>query len=193
MNDFEYINWILREDFRCKGEKALTMTETKGDVKQPHSVVIKKNGRRIQNVALYRFDADERDFLPFFNNTFNHPEKPNAPKRLNSFCDYIIVFDNNGKLVLTLVEMKRGTTEKHDIQLDASKKFMEYVLEMAEFIKEFNAKSDFDKNSVVFRRVLVKECASNKRPTKPKDLQLSNKEEIIHLDCLSDLLLNQIL
>lgn len=193
MNDFEYINWILSEDFRCKNDVPLTMSESKGDEKKPHSVVIKKIGGRIQNIALYRFDADERNFLPFFNKTFDHPEKPNAPKRLNSFCDYIIVFDYNGKLVLTLVEMKRGTTEKHDIQLNASKIFMEYVLKIAEFIKDFNAMSDFDMDSVMFRRVLIKECASNKRPTKPKDIQLFNKEEIIHIDCLSDFVLNHIL
>lgn len=61
----------------------------------PHKVDIIQ-GTGVSNYTLYEFGSKTNaSLLPFFNNDYNKPGKPNAPKELLAFCDYIILAENN--------------------------------------------------------------------------------------------------
>lgn len=185
MSDFEYIKWILEESYLCKPPHELTMSESKGDGQKSQVVTIQDTIRAITNIALYRFDAEEKgDFLPFFN------DKNGAPERLNAFCDYIALLEHNGKLLIFLIELKRGETVGMEDQISASYEFMQYILKSADRIKLINNMPDFSIEDVEFRRILVRMKASNKRITKPKDIRIKNKKDIITCDCDSTIRLH---
>lgn len=178
MSDFEYIKWILDDSYLCTSPNHLTMIESKGDDHRPQIVSIQNSIRAISNIALYRFDAEEKgDFLPFFN------DKNGSPERLNAFCDYIALLEHNGSLIIFLLELKRGGKTGMEDQILASYEFMQYVLKSAERIKIINKMPDFSVDNVEFRRILIRKKASNKHITKPKDIKIMDKQSIITCDC----------
>ncbi len=178
MSDFEYIKWILKESYLCTPPNHLTMMESKGDNLRPQIVNIKNSIRAITNIALYRFDVEENgNFLPFFN------DKNGSPERLNAFCDYIALLEHNGKLIIFLLELKRGSTAGMEDQIFASYEFMQYILKSADRIKNINNMPDFNIDDIEFRRILIRKKASNKHITKPKEIKMKNKQSIIIYDC----------
>lgn len=179
MTDFDYIKWILNEDFLQKEPHDLTMIEDKGDKLCKQEVLITKRDRHITNIALYRYDIDTRDHLPFFAKGSN-----NSPKSLTKFCDYVILVEKDSELTIMLVEMKRGVKGEYDEQIKASKLFMQYVLSSAERIKGDNGMDDFSATKVKFRRILLELAKSNKQHTKKNTLELNKKsEEVIKYKC----------
>lgn len=185
MSDFEYIKWILDDSYLCTHPNHLTMIESKGDDKRPQIVSIQNSIRAISNIALYRFDAEDNgDFLPFFN------DKNGSPERLNAFCDYIALLEYSGRLIVFLLELKRGGTAGMEDQILASYEFMQYILKSAERIKVINKMPDFRMDNIEFRRILIRKKASNKHITKPKDIRIMDKQSIITCDCDSTIRLH---
>lgn len=185
MSDFEYIKWIIDDSYLCTPPNHLTMTESKGDNQRPQIVSIKNSSRAISNIALYRFDAEENgDFLPFFN------DRNGSPERLNAFCDYIALLEYNGRLIIFLLELKRGGTVGMEDQIFASYEFMQYVLKSADRIKIINKMPDFRADTIEFRRIMIRKKASNKHITKPKDIRIMDKQNIITCDCDSTIRLH---
>lgn len=188
MSDFDFIKWMLDESYLCTAPHHLTMIENKGDQHKPQQVTLRAFGQSVSNIALYRFDMEESgDFLPFFN------DADGAPQRLNAFCDYIALIEQNAHLIIILFELKRGTTSGVDDQLKASYEFMRYILRSAERIKAINHVQDFKEENVEFRKVILRRCFSNKKTTKPKDLKRYNKDEMIKYDCGQTLCVNYFL
>lgn len=185
MSDFEYIKWILDDSYLCTHPNLLTMIESKGGDKRPQIVSIQNSIRAISNIALYRFDAEDNgDFLPFFN------DKNGSPERLNAFCDYIALLEYSGRLIVFLLELKRGGTAGMEDQILASYEFMQYILKSAERIKIINKMPDFRMDNIEFRRILIRKKASNKHITKPKDIRIMDKQSIITCDCDSTIRLH---
>ncbi len=185
MSDFEYIKWILDDTYLCTPPNHLTMVESKGDNLRPQIITIQNPIRAITNIALYRFDVDEQgDFLPFFN------DRNGSPERLNAFCDYITLLEHNDKLIIFLIELKRGGTIGMEDQILASYEFMQYILRSADRIKLINRMPDFNIDDVEFRRILIRMKASNKRITKPKEIKIMDKQDIITCDCDSTIRLH---
>lgn len=187
MTDIEYLEWIFNDYYKNPGPEPLTMAEDKGTEHKPHIVKIKSGNKDITKITVYRFDADTLgDHPPFYNRT----EK--APKCLKSFCDYVILAEKNDRLFVVLVEMKRGDDRKAETQLNASQMFMDYVLNSAERIKEYNSMPEFSKTDVVFRRIIVKRAATNKLVTKPCDIQRVDKNDVMEFCCIDTLPLHHI-
>lgn len=118
---------------------------------------------------LYRYDSEERDFLPFFNNNHDVEERGvevvyPTPKGLRKFCDYILLAAVNEKLYVILVEMKSGANTGANQQLAASKTFIDYIKASAERIKTLCGYDDFDSRNIILRKVLLKP-APTFRPT----------------------------
>lgn len=185
MSDFEYIKWILDDAYLRVPPDHMTMVEDKGSEHPPQKVTLRAVGKSISNVALYRFDMEDGDLLPFFNGSHS------APKRLNAFCDYIALVEINDRLVVMLFELKRGTTDGHEDQLLASYEFMRYILRSAERIKDMNSMSDFKIQDMEFRRILLRRCVSRKVPTKPSDIKKADKQAIIKCDCHTSIRIDQ--
>lgn len=179
MSDFDYIKWILNEDFLQKEPHDLTMIEDKGDKLHKQEVTIAMRDKHITNIALYRYDIDTKDHLPFFTKGSN-----NSPKSLTKFCDYVILVEKDSVLNILLVEMKRGVKGEYIKQLQASKLFMNYILSSAERIKADNDMDSFSAANVKYRSVLLVLAKSKKMHTKKKDLELHKKRDgVIEYKC----------
>ena len=152
-SDFDYLSWILSQDFISKGGFLKEEKEAKGKKTQKVKVVM---GRGVTAFAIYEFgDKENCRHLPFFNHTNNHPSFPNAPSGLLAFCDYIILTEVMSKAYFLLVEMKRGVRSHATVQLNASRTFVDYVLATADRIKDANAMKDFDSAGVEIRRIVL--------------------------------------
>lgn len=183
MREYELLKWILHEDFLCKGNDAHVMVEDQGDEHDEQRVEIVNRVRSLTNMALYRFDEKYagKDSLPFFNNSYE--AGTHAPADLRSFCDYILLAEKNDTLYVLLIELKRGDTHGFRKQIDASKCFMDYVIDSAERIKHENSFDDFDRNNIRFRRILIKKCVSEKQATHDSDIIIFDKNDYIQIKC----------
>lgn len=138
-----------------KPQKQDRLIENKLD--KPQTAKIIDSG--VDTYTLYRFDLDERNFLPFFNNTHIGSEATveyPVPDKLLKFCDYIMLVSKCGKLYVVLIEMKSGNNAGAGIQLKAAETFMEYVKQTALRIKSYNGYDSFSADNVILRRVLLK-------------------------------------
>ena len=123
---------------------------------KPHLVKVTP-GRGVTSYSLFEFsNRTNSAWLPFFDNTYQTPGTPDAPKNLIALCDYIIVAECMEKTFVILVELKRFNDTAHaKEQLSAGKVFMEYFLATAERIKKKNGQDDFDSRTIEFRKVIV--------------------------------------
>lgn len=169
MTEYDQLCYFLGNDF--VHEKQDKMEEKKGEIHKAQIVNIDDCKRKI-TWTLYRFDLDEKDFLPFFNKT------DNAPEGLRKFCDYVLLVKYHEKTYVLLVELKRGDISGADKQLKASQVFIEFLYKTAERLhRDFND-FDFNKENVVLRKIIVKETKSNKKTLKD-DLQIDKNADII--------------
>ena len=83
MSEYDQLCKLL--DRRFQASKQNLMIEAKGTTYKPQQVEIDGTGRRNLVWTLYRFDLEEKEFLPFFNKT------DDAPEGLRKFCDYILL------------------------------------------------------------------------------------------------------
>lgn len=174
MQEYELYNRILSSNFLATNSKQ--MIEEKCDGKQTASIC----ERGVDEYKLYRFDEEERDFLPFF----NKPKKGNVdydtPKFLRSFCDYIILAEIEGKCFVILIEMKSGTSKNAEKQLNASALFMEYIKRSAERISKVNDYEQVDTRSIQLRKVLLKP-GKHRVTTQPSKYLKIDVNEIINI------------
>lgn len=184
-SDFEYLKWILNHDFLCEDKER--MKELK-EVKDKSAQIVQiRKGYGVSDYELYEFGSKENfRLLPFFNRTNNHPKLPDAPSHLIAFCDYIILAEFKNSLYIILVEMKRGETAHAKIQLQASRMFMDYVLQSAERIKNHNSMENFDSRKVNFRRIVLsyttKETLNSHFPKNDKKGYAPDKNDIINYE-----------
>lgn len=176
MTEYEQLCCILNDRFLSDSQDV--MIENKGDILKPQSINIEDGNRKRLARRLYRFDLEEEDFLPFFNN-----KKGNIPDGLRKFCDYILLANYNNKTYILLIELKRGDTYgEADKQLRASEYFIEFICQTASRLhKDFND-FDFNHKNVVLRKIKIRACKSNKNNLKPYHL-VDKKQDIIPFIC----------
>ena len=103
----------------------------------------------VDKYKLYRFDPEVGiELFPFFN---LHP-----PEGVRAICDYFIFAEYNAYLYIILIELKTGH-QSATVQLEASKCFINYILETAKRI-------GMDVSNV--RQLFVKLLPSKKTTTK---------------------------
>lgn len=184
MQDIDYLERILNSDFLQKGADALTMVEPADSLHEEQRVEIKCDVRDVLDKKLYCFNSTEikEGLFPFFNN------KKSAPKDLNRFCDYILLVQHVNGLFVFFLEMKRGTTDGADEQINASCTFFDFILESAERIKEKNDYAEFDSSLIKdrYRKIIIKEERSNKRRTKRNDVENLDLKAINTHKCYND-------
>lgn len=158
MSEYDQLCNILDKGFQASNQNL--MIEAKGTAYKPQKVVIDGTGRANLTWTLYRFDLEEKEFLQFFNRT------DEAPEGLRKFCDYVLLVEAGGKSYVLLIEMKRGSLGDAEKQLNASECFMNYLYNSAERLQRDFDGSEFNRRSVVLRKIKLKECKSNKLTTK---------------------------
>ena len=161
MVEYELFTRMLSWDFLSPDQHEME------EPKQAHTCTVIDKG--VDHYKAYRYDLEERDFLPFFNKQHDDEargivvENP-TPTGLLKFCDYILLAAINEKLYVILVEMKSGTNVGASLQLAASKTFIDYVKASAERIKTMCGYEDYDARNIIIRKVLLKP-APKTRPT----------------------------
>lgn len=71
MSEYEQLCRILDKGFEASNQNL--MVEDKGKVYKPQIVRIDNQGRKHLAYTLYRFDLEDKDFLPFFNKSNASP------------------------------------------------------------------------------------------------------------------------
>lgn len=115
----------------------------------------------VDDYKSYRYDLEECNFLPFFNDEHDDEKKGivvnnPTPPGLLKFCDYILLAAVNDRLYVILVELKSGTNAGANQQLEASKTFIDFVKASAERIKISCGYDDYDDSNIIIRKVLLK-------------------------------------
>lgn len=172
MSEYDQLCNILDKGFQASNQNL--MIEAKGTTYKPQKVVIDGTGRVNLTWTLYRFDLEEKEFLQFFNRT------DEAPEGLRKFCDYVLLVEAGGKSYVLLVEMKRGSLGDAEKQLNASECFINFLYNSAERLQRDFDGSEFNRSSVVLRKIKLKECKSNKLTTKGGTLVDKTQEFITY-------------
>lgn len=162
MGEFELYKRIISSKYLAKNQKELA------EIKSSQKACVQDNGIAYK---LYRFDLDEDEFLPFFNNAHNNEgemvENP-SPKGLRMFCDYVLLAENHDKLYVVLIEMKCGNERAKAIkQLEASEVFMDYIKNSAERIHSFCNYHGFDGRKVIIKKIILKPSPTLRTTTQP--------------------------
>lgn len=158
MSEYDQLCKLLDRGFQAPNQNL--MIEAKGTTYKPQNVEIDGTGRTNLVWTLYRFDLEEKEFLPFFNKT------DDAPEGLRKFCDYILLAEVSNKPYVMLIEMKRGDASDAEKQLNASETFIEYLYSSAERLHDDFRADSFNRNNIVLRKIKLKECKSRKLTTK---------------------------
>ncbi len=163
MIEYDLFTRMLSGDFLSADQQKMDEPKQAGN----HTCIIVDKG--VDRFKMYRYDLEERDFLPFFNkehddNAKGYKAENPTPTGLLKFCDYVLLAEVKEKLYVILVEMKSGSTAGANQQLASSKTFFDYVKASAERIKTMCGCDDFDSNNIVLRKVLLRP-APNPRPT----------------------------
>ncbi len=164
MVEYDLFTRILSRDFLSSDQHKMEEPKRAG----VHTCVILDTG--IDHYKAYRYDLEERNFLPFFNNKHNderrgiEAENP-TPIGLLKFCDYILLAAVSDKLYVILVEMKSGNNAGANQQLDASRTFIDYVKASAERIKALCGCNDFKSKNIILRKVLLKPAPKTRPAT----------------------------
>lgn len=177
MTEYEQLCCILSDEFLSSSQDV--MTENKGNTHKAQYVNIDDGNRRGLIRRLYRFDLEDKDFLPFFNKTNDSPEG------LRKFCDYVLLVSYKNKTYILLIELKRGDASGADKQLRASESFIEFLYKTARRLHEDFGDFDFDHRNIVLRKIKIKVCKSNK--TGIKLSQIDKNKDIIPFES-SDIL-----
>lgn len=177
----DFLNQILNQQFRRTGEQAELLTETKPLADYPPQIIRIKGLNSLDKSALYRFDMEDTDFLPFF---VKGSQQNRPPRALTSFCDYILFTQNAGHLTVFLIELKRGDTSGAEKQLDASRLFIEYVLATAARISQEND-IEADYSHVDFRKLVLADTRSKKRTLCPiyMENRVTSELQVIPCSC----------
>lgn len=158
MTEYDLFTRMLSEKFLSSNQRK--MEEPKQTGNRNHTCEIVDKG--VNNYKAYRYDLEEQNFLPFFNQEYTAVNS--TPTGLLKFCDYILLATVNNKLYVILVEMKSGANTGAIQQLAASETFIDYVKASAERIKTMCGYNDFNSNNIIIRKVLLKLAPTN-RPT----------------------------
>lgn len=169
MTEYDQLCNILSEEFLSGAQDV--MMEKKGNTRKMQSVNIDDGNRRNLERKLYRFDLEDKEFLPFFDKTDNSPEG------LRKFCDYVLLVKYQNKTYVLLIELKRGDPAGAGKQLRASESFMEFLYKTARRLHEDFGDYDFDDREIVLRKVIVKACKSNKSSI--KSVKVDKNQDII--------------
>jgi len=170
MYEIDFLSKIMNKKF-VVDDDPLLMYEPADELHEAQIVEIEDKFNKLTGVHLYCFTDDDHkgiNLFPFFNQA--SIRLPHAPKNLNKFCDYILLLTCDNVPYIFLLELKRGSTEDADEQIQASKVFMDYIISTAKRIKKDNDQLDFDSDNIRFRRLIIKKETSNKRITKPNEL-----------------------
>lgn len=182
MSEYELYTRILAPQLKPDNQSVLIEKMEKKN----HVATIEPDRKTVY--TLYRYDQKEHGetFFPFFNNTHDgvhgKAELP-TPEDLLKFSDYILLAERKETLYVLLIEMKSGSNGDAVIQLDASSTFMDYVKNTALRIAEANGYENFDADSIIVRRIVLKP-APNARPmtnmAKSKMLQMVCNDSVIY-------------
>lgn len=184
MNEIVFLQKVLSEVYLKKDAEALLMLEPADTLHSPQRVTIDNRLNSLSDLYLYDFSKANEDgnfLLPFFNHRKIAPNI--SPKGLTKFCDYILLLSHEDIPYVFFLELKRGICDDADKQIEASEMFMDYVIDSAERIKGENNVSDFDKQRIRFRRIIVQEEHSNKRQTKREDINVRDINSVLKCRC----------
>ena len=147
MSKLKLINNILHSDFVAPNLK----------LEEPAASMSIDVDKRGCNAVLYKFDKLlGRDYkgglFPFFAKN----------KGVCKSCDYIIFAEQNSKITVLVVELKKGSQQTFP-QLKAAECFVKYIIDTLNRINGMNLE-------VEIKKVSIHEIRLKKRSTKPKEI-----------------------
>lgn len=158
MSEFDFLNWVLSDKYLSPDQGSLKDFDSKSKCIQ--HVRIDEFFIRNRSWYLYRYDMkDTGDHLPFFR------DGQGSPSGLRSFCDYILLTEENGHTYVFLIELKSGETAGHTKQIEAGRFFINFVVDSARRICADNDFPEFDEGKIIIRRVLITPRKSKKTTT----------------------------
>lgn len=121
-------------------------------------------GHTTLEYVIYRFDPNDVDLFPYFKNV----------KKLKKVCDYLIFAEDNKRLFVFIVELKKHSGSPR-IQLEISECFVKFILERAQRIG-MNINKD-----VEIRKIGLKDSGKiqKQKTTYYKDLQYESDGYIL--------------
>lgn len=142
-NNLDHIKKIIADQFFPTDQEKLIEqnTDNQGKLFKMETTIFSE-----KDYLLYRFDPDQADIFPFFN----------RQKGLKQICDYILFTEQNDRLYILLIELKRSTGAALP-QLTASQYFVEYLIKSAKRIG-LNLSED-----IKYLKIKIKETISGKK------------------------------
>lgn len=184
MCEFDLLERIFNNGLRAEN---LTLIEPADGIYPEQRHNISFLNKSVDRMLLLDFrDANQngRHLIPFFNQHQNEDD-PETVENLNTFCDYILIFQYQENVFVFLLELKRGRAKGAQEQLDAAETLMDFVLSSAERIKNSNGYDMFSRSNIQIRKVIIRPAESNKEVTKPKDINI-NPDKCLECRCLKE-------
>lgn len=168
MIEYDQLCRILDSEFLASPQE--WMIEEENPSHKPQKVMIDDSGKSGLTWELYKFEAKDKEFLPFFNKTND------APEGLRKFCDYVLLVGCRDKTFVMLIELKRGDTGTAKKQLNASETFIKYLYLSAERLHQDFNELDFNQNNITLLKFIVKERKAKKCQQKvfPPSISMKN-------------------
>lgn len=192
-NEYDALTLILSSKYRCKktSSDSIVLEETTGSPSQ--MINLKLGYKGVDSFELYRLEDKSANLLqPFLNhNNNNVGNERKSPKYLVSMCDYMSVCSYKGKTYVFLFELKRGTTDDYQKQLDAGECLLRYLYDSIDRIKEYDNIS-FDRSLIKVKKFLVKQNKSNKQCIQSANV-VSGDEEFFKVETNNELRLLKLL
>lgn len=171
---YDILTHILREErhLQAKDEIKLVLHEPASECYPAQTVEVDTNIKNLK-YSIYRFDVEKDSLFPFFKKLSN---KYNG---LLQSCDYIMLCAKNEQTYVLLFELKRGSTQGAQIQLEASQMFMEFVKNSAKRISRISGNDlPLQEQNIKYHKIVIGELASNKQTTMPDEQCIKSGEVV---------------
>lgn len=188
---YDILTHILREErhLQAKDEIKLVLHEPASECYPAQTVEVDTKIKNLQ-YSIYRFDVEKDGLFPFFKKLSNK-DQGQSYKGLLQSCDYIMLCAKNEQTHVLLFELKRGSAQGAQIQLEASQMFMEFVKNTAKRISRINGNDlPLQEQDIKYHKIVITEVASDKQTTMPDEQCIKSgdviticlpKGELLHL------------
>ena len=181
---YDILTHIFREEghLQARDKIKLVLHEPASEFYPAQTVEVDTNIRNLQ-YSIYRFDVEKDGLFPFFKK-LSSKDKGKSYNGLLQSCDYIMLCAKNEQTHVLLLELKRGGAQDAQIQLEASRMFIEFVKNTAKRISRIKGNDlPLQEQDIKYHKIVIAESASDKQTTMP-DEQCIKSGDVVTI-CLS--------
>jgi hypothetical protein len=157
MTKLEIISEILSDDFKINDECKNQLIEKNSDAEsKPFCMKMPIVSGHSIAYFLYKFDTEKKTIFPYFKKDHG----------LRKICDYVLFAEAENDMYIFLIELKKGTHNSSGKQLEASKIFVQYLIDSAKRV----GYGELDKD-IYIRTVRICDASNSKKSTKEKVIE----------------------